>query len=588
MIHQKTSGTALRKMKEQIKKFLKGDVDDSEEALLSHSTDASLFEIRPQMVVYPKDADDVSQLVKFVSKEKKILLASGIVDPQISITPRSAGTCMAGGSLNNSISLDCMRYLTRIGEIKKMTPYKYLPHFWGARPVTISGETRVEPGVFYRDFEPWAAREGLLLPCFTASKSINALGGMIGNNSGGELSLKYGKMQDYVKDVDVIFSDGSKETLGEMPRARAETRARQADFVGTVYRDILALIDSNRALIEEKRPRVSKNSAGYNIWNVSRRDEKTGEEIIDLSQLVVGAEGTLGIATAATLRLVKIEKYSSLLVIFLSDLGRLADIVQEALKIDPETVEAYDDKTIKLAVRFWAGFIKKRGLLGALKLGLSFLPEFWMMLRGGMPKLVLLVECTGDHQEEVHARLALLQSRLKTYKETNVRLVHKKSAAQKYWTIRHDSFALLREHFAGKRTAPFVDDVIVPPEKLPQFIPALREILDRHGLVYNIHGHAGNGNFHIIPLIESDARLSNKMILDVSEEVYALVIRLGGSITAEHNDGIIRTPFLADMFGPEMVALFAHIKKIFDPENIFNPGKKVGLTKADIGKYLIH
>ena len=106
-------------------------------------------------------------------------------------------------------------------------------------------------------------------------------------------------------------------------------------------------------------------------------------------------------------------------------------------------------------------------------------------------------------------------------------------------------------------------------------------------MVYSIAGHAANGNFHIIPLIPEDARLSEKMILDVSEEVYKLVLSLGGSTTAEHNDGIIRTPYLLDMFGPEMVALFAEVKKIFDPENIFNPGKKVGLTKADIGKYLI-
>jgi len=129
--------------------------------------------------------------------------------------------------------------------------------------------------------------------------------------------------------------------------------------------------------------------------------------------------------------------------------------------------------------------------------------------------------------------------------------------------------------------------VIVPPSSLPEFIPALRSILEKHSLTYNIHGHAGNGNFHIIPLIDTDASLSEKMILEVSEEVYALVMKLGGSITAEHNDGIIRTPYLPDMFGPKMVGLFKEVKNIFDPQNIFNPGKKVGLTKKDIGKYLI-
>ncbi len=565
-------------MKDKIRTFFKGDIDDSEEALFRHSRDASLFEIKPELVVYPKDADDVASLVRFVSEEKK----NGA---HISVTPRAAGTCMAGSSLTDSISLDCMRYLSHIEEVKTVPDHLFLPHFYGAWPVTISGEARLQPGVFYRDLEPAAAKQGLLLPCFTASKTINAIGGMVGNNSGGELSLKYGKMQDYVKEVEVVLADGSKETFGALTRAEAEAKAKAGTFAGSIYRSMLALIDANRELIGSKMPHVSKNSAGYNLWNVSRTDE-AGGETIDLSQLIVGAEGTLGIATDVTLRLTRIKKESALLVLFLKDLGELADIVVEALKVNPETLEAYDDKTIMLAVRFWAGFIKKLGFFGAMKLGLQFIPEFRMML-GGMPKLVLLVECAGDDKAEVLGRIAMLKKNLAHFKGMQMRVVENRAAAEKYWTIRRDSFALLREHFQGKRTAPFIDDVIVPPAFLPEFIPAIRAILEKHNLSYNIHGHAGNGNFHIIPLIDTDARLSEKMILEVSEEVYALVIKMGGSITAEHNDGIIRTPYLLDMFGAPMAALFAEVKKIFDPEGIFNPGKKVGLTKADIGKYLI-
>ncbi len=567
---------------DKLSSFFKGDIDDTEATLVAHSHDASLFEIRPELVVYPKDADDISALVKFVAEQKKN-------DPHISITPRSAGTCMAGGSLTSSISLDCMRYLNHIGEIKKVSEYKFLPHFFGAKPVTISGEADIEPGVFYRDFEPKTLEQGLLLPCFTASMSINALGGMMGNNSGGELSLKYGKTQDYVKEIEVVLADGSREMFSEIPRQEAEHLAKLDTGAGRIYRDVLALVDKNRALIEAKRPHVSKNSAGYNIWNVSRVDEISGNEMIDISQLIVGAEGTLGIATHAKLRLVENiedDKHSALLVAFLPDIASLGEIVDEILTVSPEALEAYDDKTIMLAVKFWRGFIKKQGLWGAIKLGLRFIPEFTMML-GGMPKIVLLAECAGPDKNQVLARLELLQKKLARFPKVKTRLVKKHAAGEKYWTIRRDSFALLREHFQGKRTAPFIDDVIVLPEKLPEFLPALREILERHKLTYNIHGHAGNGNFHIIPLIDSDARLSEKMILDVSAEVYALVLKLGGSITAEHNDGIIRTPYLLDMFGPEMIALFAEIKKIFDPQNIFNPGKKVGLTKADIGKYLI-
>jgi len=567
-------------MKEKIKLFFKGDVDDSPEAIKSHSRDASLFEAKPELVAYPKDADDVSALVKFVALAKT-------TDPSISIAARSAGTCMAGGSLTNSISLDCMRYLNATCDIQKVSDYSILPHFYGAKlPVTISGEARIEPGIYYRDFESKTLAQGLLLPCFTASKSINALGGMIGNNSGGELSLKYGKTQDYVKSVEVVLADGSRETFSEIPRQEAESKAEGSDFAASIYRKMLALLDANKDLIESKRPRVTKNSAGYNLWNIVRRDTLSGNEMIDLSQLIVGSEGTLGITTSATLRLVKVKKESALLVLFLSDLDDLAQIDIEALKVAPETVEAYDDKTIRLALRFWSGFIKKLGLWGAIKLGFEFLPEFGMML-GGLPKLVLLIECAGDDKQEVLARIGLLQNNLKRFTSIKTRVVRNHAAAEKYWIIRRDSFSLLREHLHGKRTAPFVDDVIVPTNTLPEFLPKLRAILDGHKLTYNIHGHAANGNFHIIPFIDLDERLSEQMILDVSTEVYTLVVALGGSITAEHNDGIIRTPFLSMMFGDEMVRLFAEVKAIFDPNAILNPGKKVGLVKKDIDRYLI-
>jgi FAD/FMN-containing dehydrogenase len=356
--------------------------------------------------------------------------------------------------------------------------------------------------------------------------------------------------------------------------------------VGSIYGNILKLLDSNKNLIESKRPHITKNSAGYYPWNVIRRDEKSGQDMVDLTQLIVGSQGTLGITVGSKLRLVKTQNEAAMLVVYLYDIAHLADIVDETIKFDPETIETYDDKTIMLAVKFWQGFIKMKGFFGFIKMGISFIPEFFMMFRG-MPKMVLLIECTGDDPKEVLSRVELLNKRLDSFKSISKKVIRTKEDGEKYWTIRHDSFKLLREHTKGKRTAPFVDDVIVPPGKLPEFIPAMRKILDSYKLDYSIAGHAGNGNFHIIPFIGLDESKSLDMILDVSNKVYALVVKMGGSITAEHNDGIIRTPYLVDMYGVEMVKLFADIKKIFDPQDILNPGKKVGLTKADIGKYLI-
>ena len=147
--------------------------------------------------------------------------------------------------------------------------------------------------------------------------------------------------------------------------------------------------------------------------------------------------------------------------------------------------------------------------------------------------------------------------------------------SNKYWDIRRESFSLLRKHVFGLHTAPFIDDIIVRPEFLPKFIPELNRILKQYNLTYTIAGHAGDGNFHVIPLMDFSLPDTSKIIMELGESVYNLVLKYHGSITAEHNDGIIRTPYLEKMYGKDMIKIFKEIKNIFDPGNIFNPGKKV-------------
>jgi FAD/FMN-containing dehydrogenase len=156
--------------------------------------------------------------------------------------------------------------------------------------------------------------------------------------------------------------------------------------------------------------------------------------------------------------------------------------------------------------------------------------------------------------------------------------------AEKYWRIRHESFNLLRKHVKGKRTAPFIDDIIVKPEYLPEFLPKIKALLDEYKLDYTVQGHLGNGNFHLIPLMDLNSPFSADLILELSKKVYTLVHEYKGSITAEHNDGIIRTPYLLQQYGESIVGLFQQTKDAFDPKNIFNPGKKVGGTFEDIKK----
>ena len=543
-------------LREDIASLIEGDALDDSETIAKYSRDTSIFERAPKVVVFPNDAGDVSAVVKYVHTAKER-------GENISIAARSAGTDMTGGPLTDSVSLVFTKYMNRILEISD--------HYAVA-----------EPGVYYRDFEKETlAKTGKIMPSYPASRELCAIGGMVNNNSGGELTLQYGKTNRYIEVLDVVLSDGSRATLRPLSLPELEGKKQQHDLEGSIYRGIEELIEAHREEIRRAQPTVTKNSAGYALWNV----EKAGG-IFDLTQLIAGAQGTLAIMTRAQLGLVKLKEHRAMLIIFLSDVEILPEIVKRVLKFKPESFESYDDQTFKLAVRFVPQILKHFGIIQMIQLGFAFIPELWMALTGGIPKLVLMAEFAEDTEylaaekaEEARAALEGLHVSTKVAK-TEI-------AAKKYWTIRRESFALLRKNLRGLYASPFIDDLVVHPDDYPQFLPELNELLSHYKLLYTIAGHIGDGNFHIIPLMNLSRDLDHREILELTPRVYRLVAKYKGSITGEHNDGIIRTPYLPLMYGDEMIALFAEVKKIFDPLNILNPGKKVGGTVADIEKFML-
>ncbi len=545
-----------KKFLDSLKEKFEGDIDTSEKTLTTYSRDASLFEVRPQVVIFPRHSKDVEAAVRFVNEERKNY-------PDLSITARSAGTDMTGGPLSESIVMDFTRYMNKV---KKVTEEYAV----------------VEPGCFYRDFDKETRKINRIMPAYTASREICAVGGMVANNSGGEKSIRYGKVENYIQELKVVFSDGIEYTVKSLSKSELEEKIKQENFEDSIYKKLFEIINQNYEEIKKAKPDVSKNSSGYYLWNIF--DKETGD--FDLCQLIVGSQGTLGIVTEITFKLVPTEPYSNILLVFLPSLDHISPLVNEILPFKPESLETFDDKSMILAVRFFLDFIKQLGFFGALKLGLRFLPETWMILTGGVPKFILIVEFADESEEKVKKDLEVVHEHLKKF-GYEMRIAKNSADAEKYWKIRHESFNLLRKHVQHKRTAPFIDDIIVKPEHLPEFIPKIKKLLDEYKLDYTVQGHLGNGNFHLIPLIDLDSPYSGDMILELSKKVYDLVKEYGGSNSAEHNDGIIRTPFLEEQFGGNLVKLFEETKRIFDPNNIFNPNKKVHGSFGDIKKWLI-
>ncbi len=532
---------------EELKKIVKGEVEWDETILQKYSHDASFLEVKPEAVVFPKDTEDVKNLVKFAREKKE----QGM---DISLTPRSAGTDMTGGPLTEKIVVEFTRYFNHIKEIGE-------------------GYAIAEPGVYYRDFEKETLKKGYFLPSYPASREICAVGGMAANNSGGEKNLKYGKTENYILELKVVLSDGEEYAIKPLADMELTAKMQLQNFEGEFYRNIYSLVVENQEVLKDAKPAVSKNSAGFYLWNVY--DKEKG--VFDLTKLFTGSQGTLGIITEIKFRLVKPEPYSGLLVIFMKDLKEVGEIVNEVLKFEPTSFETFDDHTFKLAMKYFADFLKKMFAKNIIHLALKFLPEFLMMMTYGIPKLVLLAEFEEKEQKIVEQKIEELKKKLGKFK-VKMKVAWTKEEAQKYWLMRRESFNLLREKVKDKKTAPFIDDVIVKPEKLPEFLPKLYEILDKYQLLYTVAGHAGDGNFHIIPLMNLSEEKERAKIPVVAEEVYKLVLDFKGSITAEHNDGLIRSPYLKQMYGEKVYKLFEETKKIFDPLNIFNPRKKVGAS----------
>lgn len=538
-------------LKNDLKKILGGGIKDDKETLTAYSRDASIFEIRPQAVVFPESTKDIKALIAFINQNP---------DKGLSLTPRSAATDMTGGTINDSVILDMAKFnkIIKIGR----------------------DFAAVLPGVYYRDLEKETLKHNLIMPSYPASREICTVGGMVSTNAGGEQDLAYGQTKDYVKSLKVILSDGNEYIFQALTADQLDKKIAQkslsggkASFEGKIYSQIFNLIKNNRKIIENAKPKVLKNSTGYFLWDVW--DGKN----FDLSKLIAGSQGTLGIITEIVFRLIKPNLSSALLVMELTELSELADIVNRVLKFKPESFECYDIETLRLSVKHFFDLAKDFKHSNRLKATLSFIPEIIAKLQGKLPQLTLLANFTADTDKDAAAQAKLAQNAIKQFRLKS-KVYASKESAEKYWIIRHKSFGLLRKYSENGKASSFIDDIIVKPEYLPQFLPKLNAIIEpyKDKMVYTLAGHIGDGNFHIIPLMDLSREEVRAIIPELMEKVFKLVFEYKGSMSAEHNDGLIRGPYLEKMYGKDIYQLFKAVKQIFDPKNIFNPHKKTDAT----------
>lgn len=526
----------------ELRKKLKGDVSRDLDARTAVSRDASIYELVPELVIAPKDSDDLQKLVRYVAAHKHAY-------PALAITPRSAGTCMSGGPLGSSIVLN-------------MTT-----HFHSISPVKGTQIT-VQPGAYIRDIDPVLGDKHLMLGCVPASRALCTIGGMVGNNAGGEQSLRYGNTERSVREVKVVLADGHEYTMAPLTKKQLDKKMEEDTFEGRLYKSIYELIEANYDLIKNARPHVNKNSMGYNLWSVW--DRSTG--IFDMTRLISGSQGTLGLISEITMQAVPKAPYTGLLLAYLESPKKLGAIIPAVMKHTPATFEGFDDITFSLGVKYNKMFRKQLGAKEWLR------EQRWLLktasqFRGHYPNIVLMIEFEGETQAEVDAKINALYKDLLPFK-MKMDVEHTAAESAPFWVIRRASLALLRNRVKDKYASPFIDDMTVQPKYLPEFLPKVRKVIKKYKLPATLAGHFGDGNFHIIPLLDIEGPEDQAKLEPVMRELIPIVLKYQGTMAGEHNDGMVRGPWLPAVFGDEMYQIFKNVKEVFDPLYIFNPHKK--------------
>jgi FAD/FMN-containing dehydrogenase len=487
------------------------------------SRDASMYAIEPIGVVFPRHADDVAAVIS---------IAAGFGVP---VLPRGAGTSLAGQTVGHAIVMDLSRHMSRIIEIDAERRL-----------------ARVQPGVVQEQLNLAAAGHGLMFGPDTSTGNRATLGGMIGNNSAGSHSVRYGMTIDHVLALDVVLSDASRAGLRPLSEAERAGRAARPTLEGAICRDLPRLAGRHSAAIASGFPRFWRQAGGY------RLDRLAGSPELDLAKFVVGSEGTLVTVVEATVQLVPAPRHRVIAVGHFTSTQAAIEATEDALACEPAAVELLDRAILELSRQK----IEYRALGSILH---------------GDPDALLFVTFFGDTQAEAVAGLDRLDRRWRRHGHGYHTLRAVAAADQSaLLKVRQAGLGLLMAASTGaRRPLAFVEDTAVEPARLSSYARRFREILDRHGLNAGFYGHCSVGCLHIRPFVDLTAAGQRETMRQVAEEVRDLVIEYGGVNSSEHGDGLARSEFNRAIFGDALYEAMRETKRLFDPGNRLNPGKIV-------------
>lgn len=521
----------MSKVAHYLQEHVMGEVMTSADARRFFATDASVLSMTPSLIVYPRNENDVRKTTRFVWQ----LAERGRVIP---ITARGAGTDLGGASLGSGIILAFPAHMHKLLEFDSK-----------------SGVATVEPGINYAKLQQTLQTHDRFLPPYPASMEYSTIGGAVANNSSGEKTLKYGDTRDYVKSLRVVLANGEVIETSRLNKRELGKKLGLATFEGEIYRALDALIEENQSLIDKAVQGVTKNTAGYCLKDVKRRDGS-----FDLTPLIVGSQGTLGIVTEVSFETEVYQPNPTLVVAQFDDLeqAQAAVLGLRELADMPSAMEMVDDQLIALVEKLNPTLLKD-------------------VIKAPFPRIIMLIEFDGSgdrgQKKSIKKAVKLLEKLgAKTHIETNP------AEQERLWKIRHASAVVVGHSEGGLKALPIIEDGIVPPERFREYIEGLYAIFARNRLQAAVWGHAGDAHLHVQPFLDLSQIGDRQKVFRLLDEYTDLVLNLGGSISGEHGEGRLRAPYLERQFGPDMYVVFQKVKQIFDPYGTLNPGVKVNVS----------
>lgn len=504
-----------------------GDIYTDKIRRYMHSTDGSIFRVEPACVVYPKNTKDVVEVVKFANKY------------QLSVHSRGAGSGLCGAAIGKGIIVDFCKYMNNFIGYEKISD--------------TEGVFSCEPGYKYGELEVFLKGSSMWFPAAPSSGEYATFGGMYGTNAGGGYSVKYGNVADYIIDAEIVFHDGSVNTLSNIAKT-------DVDKLSCELKELYDVLNSHQDIIDEAYPPIKCNVCGYEL-----RDVVCGNSL-KLHKLFGGSEGTLGIITKLTFKVIRKKPYNALVIAYFDDKTNSSKAAQVGLRYEPAGIEIMDKSLLNLAV--------------------THEPN----LEGKLPTDVdniLMFEFEGESIDEVseYCHDTVREITDKKY-ATKAFIAVSEEEKSSYWAVRKAAVPILYLLKGKKKILALVEDAAVPTDKLVEYFDGLYEIFGKYKVDFVSYGHIAKGLLHDRPLLDLKDPYDINLLKVLADEVFTLVHRLNGTISGEHGDGRIRSCYINKQYNKELYSVFLRVKSILDPDGLFNPEIKITNDTAQMTKHL--